>query len=156
MSEFFKYKNYHGSVKLALEDDLIVGKVEYIKDLILFEGKSIEEARQDFRNAIDDYIEMCSEIRKEPEKPYSGTFNIRIGQELHRNLAILAGKNDTSINEIIKIAVTRYLEQQDESMLQSHIVFVGHIPGYQDSGFTTKERYSKEVYPWVNPRSLQI
>ncbi|WP_363330993.1 type II toxin-antitoxin system HicB family antitoxin [Desulfonatronospira sp.] len=56
---------------------------------------------------IEDYREFCAERGENPEKPYSGKFLIRIGPELHKNLAIQARKNSTSLNAWVTEALSK-------------------------------------------------
>ena len=66
-------------------------------------GKEIERA---FKDSIDDYIAWCEEEGVEPEKPYSGKFNVRLSPELHRQISILAKKKHISLNNFVKKAIT--------------------------------------------------
>ena len=64
------YKGYTGKIIQDSEDGepYFHGVVIGITDLLVFEGKTLEEAEQSFHDVIDDYLAMCEEIRKEPEK----------------------------------------------------------------------------------------
>jgi len=114
MREYLKYKDYVGSINIDFKDDILHGEIEFINDLVTYTGSTIAELRNSFQEAVDDYLETCTEIGKEPDKPFSGTFNIRIGQDLHREVAIRAKMDDMSINEIIKLAVTQLLTQPEQ------------------------------------------
>lgn len=61
-----------------------------MKAKIIYEGTTIDELKKDFQGAIDDYLEMCKNYDETPEKPYSGSFNVRITPQLHHQLAIFA------------------------------------------------------------------
>ncbi|MCK4763650.1 MAG: type II toxin-antitoxin system HicB family antitoxin [Candidatus Aminicenantes bacterium] len=69
MANLLHYKGYVGSVKFIEEKDLFYGKIEFINDLITFQGISVEELKKDFHQAVDEYIEDCRGLGKEPEKP---------------------------------------------------------------------------------------
>lgn len=105
MSEYFQYKEYIGSISYDLEEEVLYGQIEFINDLVTYEGETIKELHENFLNAIKDYIETCETVGKEPNRPYSGTFNIRIGPELHRKLAVKAKLEDVSINEEVKSSI---------------------------------------------------
>lgn len=107
--EIMKYKNFDGSCEISTEDRLMYGKILFIQDLILYDGKDYDEVEAAFHLAVDEYLETCKLLGKEPNKPCSGTFNVRISPELHRELAIEALKQDTSINSCITRAVEEYL-----------------------------------------------
>jgi len=68
MDNVLQYRGYIGSVEFDAEDRIFHGRVLGITDLIGFEGESVSALEQDFRNAVDDYLETCSEAGKPPEK----------------------------------------------------------------------------------------
>ena len=66
---YLKYKGYTGSVEYSEEDNCLFGKVQGMsKDAITYEGTTIEELRQDFEGAIDDYLALCEARHVEPAK----------------------------------------------------------------------------------------
>ena len=80
------------------------------KDLILYEGNTIDELKADFEAGIDNYIAGCVADGIEPRKPYSGTLNIRISPEIHSKIAMLAQEAGTTINGYIKQALEEQLK----------------------------------------------
>lgn len=66
--DILEYKGYTGSIEFSEEDNLFFGKVIGIRSLLSYEGKDIDELTEDFQGAIDDYLNLCEEIEKEPEK----------------------------------------------------------------------------------------
>lgn len=66
--------------------------------------------KKGFQGTIDDYLEMCKNHDKTPEKPYSGNFNVRITPQLHHQLAIFAKKNNMSINASINQAIKQLVQ----------------------------------------------
>lgn len=66
--DILEYKGYTGSIEFSEEDNLFFGKVIGIRSLVSYEGKDINELTEDFQGAIDDYLNLCKEIGKEPEK----------------------------------------------------------------------------------------
>ncbi len=104
--DYLEYKGYKGSVEYSKADNCLVGKVLGMsKDLILYEGGTIDELRVDFEAGIDSYIAGCEAEGREPRKPYSGTLNIRISPEIHSRIAMLAQEAGTTINSYIKQAL---------------------------------------------------
>jgi predicted HicB family RNase H-like nuclease len=102
-----KYKGYSGSVEYSEEDNCLFGKVIGMnKNGISYEGKTVEELKADFESGIDIYLDSCNERGIKPQKPYSGTLNIRIPSELHCQLALKAQMTGRSINAIIKDLLT--------------------------------------------------
>lgn len=58
--DYLEYKGYKGSVEYSREDNCLVGKVQGMgRDLIAYEGQTLDELRQDFEAGIDSYIEGC-------------------------------------------------------------------------------------------------
>lgn len=80
------------------------------KNTILFEGNSVKELKEDFENAIDSYLELCKKRNEEPEKQYKGSFNVRIKPELHREAAIVAKRNNISLNQLVERAIINQLK----------------------------------------------
>jgi len=106
-----KYKDYSGTVEYSEKDNCLFGKVVGMnKNIIAYEGKTVEELKADFEDGIDLYLESCEERGLKPQKPYSGSLNIRIPSELHSQLALKAQMTGRSINAIIKDLLTN---QQD-------------------------------------------
>lgn len=99
---YLKYKGYTGSVEYSPEDGCLFGKVQGLHGtLISYEGASVEEIRQDFEGAIDDYLLSCKERGIAPAKPYSGKLNLRLPSDLHAAIANAANSAGKSINDFI-------------------------------------------------------
>lgn len=109
MNSTLTYKGYTGSIDFSLEDNCLYGKVMGIDDLVSFEGRTVAEIKQDFETAVDDYLQMCAELGKQPQKAYKGTFNVRVSPELHRRAALEAAKEKQSLNWVVGKAIEEYL-----------------------------------------------
>lgn len=106
-----KYKGYSGTVEYSEEDNCLFGKVIGMnKNIITYEGQTVEELKADFESGIDLYLESCIDRGEKPQKPYSGSLNIRIPSEIHSKLALKAQMTGRSINAIIKDVL---MSQQD-------------------------------------------
>ena len=105
-----KYKGYIGIAEYDDVGKIFTGEVAGLAAVITFQGRTPEELEASFRESIDLYLEMCKEDGINPEKSYSGRFNVRIDPELHRNLAVKAMKNKKSINELVNEALRRCLD----------------------------------------------
>jgi predicted HicB family RNase H-like nuclease len=99
------YKGYIGSVEFSEEDAVFHGKVAGIKSLISFEGDSVSSITEDFHKAIDEYLAFCAATGEQPEKPFKGSFNVRIGSELHRRAANAASSRGVSLNAFVEEAI---------------------------------------------------
>ncbi len=107
-----KYKGYWAEIRYSDEDECFFGIIEGLKeDSISFEGKNVEELKKDFQDAIEDYLQLCKELNKEPEQQCKGSLNVRLGVELHNEAKIKAMEENISINELIKNAVYAYLKR---------------------------------------------
>jgi predicted HicB family RNase H-like nuclease len=80
------------------------------KSCITYEGSTIEELRADFEAGVDSYLESCKANGLSPDKPFSGSLNIRIPSETHSRIALIVEKRGTSINAFIKDAIEEKLE----------------------------------------------
>lgn len=105
MSDAMTYKGYIGSVRYSEEDEIFHGKIEAINDLIMFEGKSVKELKKAFHEAADDYIETCKEMGREPQRPFKGSFNVRIPSDLHKRAAEKAMRLGVSLNQLVQKAL---------------------------------------------------
>lgn len=112
MSNILQYKNFYGSIEFSLEDSVLFGKLLYVNDLVTYEGETLQELHQAFCESVDDYIAFCEKMGKEPEKPFKGTFNVRISPELHKAAALKAAGEHISLNQLVSAAVESYCSQQ--------------------------------------------
>ena len=80
---YLEYKGYSGSIEYSTEDDLLYGKVLGIRGLISYEGVTGKDLENDFKEAIDSYLADCASKNTKPEKPFKGSFNVRISATLH-------------------------------------------------------------------------
>jgi len=93
-----EYKGYIGKVEIDDEVGVLYGEVINVRDVITFEGTSVEEVQQAFHESVDDYLEFCAERGESPEKPFSGKFVLRLPEELHRQAYIQAKLKNKSLN----------------------------------------------------------
>lgn len=123
MNKTIQYKNYHGSVEVSIEDNLVYGKILFIDDLVTYQSDKLNGILDAFKEAVDDYIETCNSIDREPQKSFSGSFNVRIGHVLHRKAVIAAHECGMTLNELIKDAISKYLD-----VGSTHTATYLHIP----------------------------
>jgi predicted HicB family RNase H-like nuclease len=104
-----EYKGYIGKVEFDSEAGIFHGEVINVRDVITFEGSSVEELNQAFKDSVDDYLEFCAARGEEPAKPFSGKFVVRLPPELHRKAFIKARLSNKSlngwVNEVVEEAV---------------------------------------------------
>lgn len=97
-----KYKGYEAIVEFDEVDGLFFGNVINTRDVISFDGKTVDELKQSFEAVVDEYLEDCKKEGKQPDKPFSGQFNLRISPELHRKISLEAKKQNISLNTFVE------------------------------------------------------
>ncbi|MDP1544393.1 MAG: type II toxin-antitoxin system HicB family antitoxin [Anaerolineales bacterium] len=118
------YKDYEGTAEIDTERNVCRGKILFISDLITYEAATPYDLQKEFQAAVDDYIETCKELGREPQKPLKGQFNIRISPELHRQATSKSIRDDVSLNEVVKKALECYLNSTHDVNHHHKVTFV--------------------------------
>ena len=95
------YKGYTGHIEFDDEAGLFHGEVLDTKDVVTFQGRSVDEIVQAFRDSVDDYLDFCAERGEKPDKPFSGKFVLRMNPELHHAIHLKAVKAEKSLNIVV-------------------------------------------------------
>jgi len=114
MNDIVEYKGYYTYLHFSSEDEVFYGKLLDIDDLVNFEGASVRELKRAFHEAVDDYLETCKELGKEPNKTYKGTFNVRLTTDLHRQAALYAAMHNISLNDFVRTAIDYALMHKED------------------------------------------
>jgi predicted HicB family RNase H-like nuclease len=114
MSTMLEYKGYLGSVEYSDEDEVFHGRLEFIRDLVAYEGTDAKGLKQAFHEAVDDYLALCAEEGRKPDVPLKGSFNVRPGRELHRRAMIFAHRKGLNLNTVVSDALRHYLDREDK------------------------------------------
>jgi len=101
----FEYQGYQGIVEFDYDAGIFFGEVIDLRDVITFQGKTVEELEKSFHDSVDEYVAFCKELGRKPEKPFSGRFNIRVKPELHRAIVAKAKKTNKSLNQWVSAAL---------------------------------------------------
>ena len=109
MLNLMEYKGYHAKIQYSEEDNILFGRVIGITDVVSFDGESISELKEMFHQSIDDYLAMCEEEGRLPDKEYKGSLNVRISPDTHKRAALAAEAQDTSLNQFIQQAIENEL-----------------------------------------------
>lgn len=96
-----EHKGYQAHIEIDEEHDILHGEVVGLRDVVTFQGRTIDELRSAFVDSVEDYLEFCRERGERPEKPFSGKFVVRISPDLHRRLALEAAKAGKSLNALV-------------------------------------------------------
>lgn len=94
------YKGFSARVEFDAEDAILVGRIAGINDVVSFHADDAVGIVEAFHEAVDDYIETCAKVGKDPEKAYSGKLLLRVSPDLHRRVAVAAELSDKSINQL--------------------------------------------------------
>lgn len=92
------YKSFSARIEFDGEDEIFFGKIAGIRDGVGFHASTVGDLKAAFHEAVDDYVETCAKVGKEPQKPYSGKLMLRISPDTHASVALaaeLAGKSIT-------------------------------------------------------------
>lgn len=95
------YKGYTGHVEYDDTAGIFHGEVLDLRDVITFQGKSVEEIEHAFRDSVDDYLEFCEQRDEKPDKPFSGRLMLRLPPHLHRKVYVNALREGKSLNQWI-------------------------------------------------------
>lgn len=109
MSETLQYKGYDGSVEYSAEDRILHGALLGIRDAVVYEGADVDSLESNFRTAVDEYLAFCTAEGKTPDQPFKGSFNIRVGPELHKRAALFAEANKQKLNTVVSKALEEFL-----------------------------------------------
>ena len=82
-----EYKSYQATVTFDDEAGILHGEVLGIRDVVTFQGQSVEELRDAFKDSVDEYISFCAERGKTPEMPFSGNIPLKLSPDVHRAAA---------------------------------------------------------------------
>src|SRR5688572_672243 len=117
MKDILEYKTYYATVHFNAEDEVFHGKIIGINDLVSFEGTTVPQLKKAFHEAVDDYLDLCKELGKEPEKAYKGSFNVRIPSELHRQAVQYATMKNMSLNDFVRQAINYVLKKSPDTRM---------------------------------------
>ncbi|GIK99124.1 MAG: antitoxin HicB [Alphaproteobacteria bacterium] len=97
-----EHKGYvAGPIEFDEEQGLFHGIVAGLRDVVTFAGRDADELKAGFRDSVDDYLALCAERGREPDRPFSGKFPVRVDPELHRKAALMAAAEGISLNQWI-------------------------------------------------------
>ncbi len=101
MNSTMEYRGFTAKIEYSQDDEIFVGRVLGIDDVIDFEGSTVAELKNDFHNAVDLHIKICEDEGKQLTK-YSGKLLFRFNNDLHARIATAAARAGKSINQFGK------------------------------------------------------
>ena len=99
MNNTMTYKGYTARVEFDPGDNIFVGRVLGVRDIIGFHGETVAKLTADFHAAINHYIAVCKQEGKTPEKPASGKLMLRVPPEIHAAALVAAKSHGKSLNQ---------------------------------------------------------
>jgi predicted HicB family RNase H-like nuclease len=105
------YKGYTGTIEASIEDGCLHGQILFITDIITYEGNTVDDIKTSFEEAVDHYLAYCQNTGKPANKPYSGTFNVRVGQDLHRKAVEVAYNQSITLNDFVAQSIKNAIEK---------------------------------------------
>ncbi|MDP8243457.1 MAG: type II toxin-antitoxin system HicB family antitoxin [Candidatus Hinthialibacter antarcticus] len=102
-----EYKGYRATPQYSADDKCFYGQLLGIRDCVLFEGRSVKELEKAFKEAVDNYLDECAEEGTQPQKPFSGRFNLRIDTDLHAKAIETASNQNKSLNQFISDLISK-------------------------------------------------
>ncbi|MCY0095665.1 type II toxin-antitoxin system HicB family antitoxin [Hoeflea ulvae] len=112
------HRGYHARIEYDGDDELFFGRITGIQDVVGFHGDTVAELKAAFHDAVDDYIDACARIGKDPQKPYSGKVMFRVDPETHRAAAIAADLAGKSLNQWAEEVLARAAGQDNDAQVR--------------------------------------
>jgi len=107
--DILKYKEYEGTAELDMSRGVCRGKILFINDLVTYEAATPTQLQSEFEAAVNDYLQTCASLGREPQKPLKGMFNVRMPPALHKAAALRATQENASLNDVVVRAVDAFL-----------------------------------------------
>ena len=119
--DILNYKGYEGTTGIDMSRKVCRGKVLFIGDLVTYEAPSPPELQIEFEAAVDDYLETCETLGREPQKPLKGQFNVRISPALHKTATMRALADNVSLNDVVVRALESFVNIQTDINHNVHV-----------------------------------
>lgn len=136
------YKGFQGSVEY--DDGVLFIKILHIDDSITTACENATDVVSNFHELVDDYIETCRELGEEPNRPFKGSFNIRIEPSLHRAAAFSASSIRTTLNRWVETAIRERIQRES----------IDYDVISKESYFERSELYSENVMIFVQSSEI--
>lgn len=107
------YKGYSAKIEYSDKEECLIGRISNIEHSITFHVDSVKEIRQAFEEAVDAYLEGCAQRNEAPEKPSDNRTVVRVSPALHSVLALVAGRENKSVNTWLAEVVNKKQDKKD-------------------------------------------
>ncbi len=115
-----EYKGYYANPTYDEEANVFHGEVLGLRDVVTFEADCTADLIKAFHDSVDDYLAFCRERGEEPEKAFSGKFQLRLEKDLHKKLSILAARENKSLNTLVVEYLGRAVSETARGATDSH------------------------------------
>jgi predicted HicB family RNase H-like nuclease len=92
-------QGYTARVDFDDRDDIFVGRVLGVRDIISFHGETVDQLREEFELALRDYLADCEERGISPDRPSSGKLLLCMPPEVHGKALVAAQAAGKSLNQ---------------------------------------------------------
>ena len=99
------YKGYLAHMAFDEQANLFHGEAINIRDVMTFQGQSVDELRQAFADSVEDDLSFCAERGEAPDQPCSGRFTVHLSPEQHRKVIFAAEKAGTDVDQWVAEAL---------------------------------------------------
>lgn len=117
-----KYKDFEGTTEVDVSRGVCRGKLLFIDDLVTYEADSPKRLQAEFEAAVDDYLQTCQQVGKDPQRPFRGLFNVRVPPALHRAATLRAISDDVALNDVVVRALDAFLNSRSEAIHNDKVV----------------------------------
>jgi predicted HicB family RNase H-like nuclease len=107
MKNVLEYKGYTGTVEFSAADEVFFGKINGVRDVVSFEADSVSKLKKAFKESVEDYLETCKQLGKDPDKEFKGSFNVRVKPRIHRLIVIKSSAMKMSLNQFVERALEK-------------------------------------------------
>jgi predicted HicB family RNase H-like nuclease len=132
MNNTLSYKGLTAKIEFSADDNVFVGRVLGIDEIVVFHGSTVEELKSEMREMIDFYLETCEKKGKKPEKGYSGKILFRFPSELHAAIAQRAEILGKSVNEYGREVFENTLYKEELSRAEIQTPFSAAVETIRD------------------------
>ena len=120
-----KYKDFEGTAEVDVERGVCRGKLLFVDDLVTYEADAPKLLQAEFESAVDDYLDTCRSVGKDPQRPFRGLFNVRVSPALHRAAALRAVSDNVALNDVVVRALDAFLNSRSEVNHNIKVVLEG-------------------------------
>jgi predicted HicB family RNase H-like nuclease len=104
------YKDYIAKISFDEDENIFHGEIINLRDVITFQGSSVDELKKEFIDSVDDYLEFCKTRNEKPDTPLNGYISLQIPLDTQKklyNAAKLSGKefDEWAVDTLQKQAV---------------------------------------------------